>query len=233
MTILGTFETVYSYNLAQMTSDGELLRFKQSISYPIALVTLAALTPPDVEIEINNESVEDIDLDADVDLVGISGYTAQISSGYRLADEFRKRGVPVVMGGIHVSLNPDEAQEHADAIIIGEAEGLWEQVVRDAQAGMLKNRYLCSTYSDMAHPVIPRYDLVERQHYINPPTVKSNLIPIQTARGCPYNCDFCLSGPFSGTALSHEADLCGAARKSKRADLIISFFLMTISSAIR
>lgn len=203
---------------AQMNSDGKLLRFKQSISYPIALVTLAAMTPPDVEIEIKNESVEIIDLDADVDFVGITGYTSQISSGYRLADEFRKRGVPVVMGGIHVSLNPDEAQEHADALVIGEAEGIWDQVVRDARAGTLKKRYTRSTYPDMSHPVIPRYDLVERQHYINPPTVKSNLIPIQTARGCPYNCDFCSVVRFQGrrfrmkpiSVVLREIEACGS-----------------------
>ena len=101
---------------AQMYPNGDLIRFEQTISYPIGLVTLAALTPPDVGISIRNEYVEEIDVDAEVDLVGITGYTSQITRGYQLADEFRKRGVPVVMGGIHVSLNPEEAEQHADAI---------------------------------------------------------------------------------------------------------------------
>ena len=183
---------------AQIHSHGEIIRFKQSISYPIGLVTLAALTPPDVEILIKNESVEDIDLNMEVDLVGITGYTSQITRGYKLADEFRKRGVTVVMGGIHVSLNPDEAEHHADAILIGEAEGIWDRVVSDVQAGRLKKRYMLPTYPDMTTPVIPRYDLVERSHYISPPTVKSNLIPVQTARGCPFNCDFCSVVRFQG-----------------------------------
>ena len=82
---------------AQMYPDGTLIRFKQSISYPIGLVTLAALTPPDIDIVIKNECVDDIDLDADVDVVGITGYTSQISRGYQLADEFRKRDVSVIM----------------------------------------------------------------------------------------------------------------------------------------
>ncbi len=183
---------------AQMYPNGGLIQFEQSISYPISLVTLAALTPPDVEIIIQNEYVEDIDLNADVDLVGITGYTAQISRGYQLADGFRKRGIPVVMGGIHVSLNPEEAEHHADAIVIGEAEGIWGQVIEDFRANCLKKRYTRHGYSDLQDPVIPRYDLVDRTHYISPPTVKSNLIPIQTARGCPYNCDFCSVVRFLG-----------------------------------
>ena len=183
---------------AQMYPNGELIRFEQSISYPISLVTLAALTPPDVEITIRNEYVEEIDLEADVDLVGITGYTSQITRGYQLAGEFRKRGVPVVMGGIHVSLNPDEAERHADAIVIGEAEGLWEHVIADGRSKRLQKRYKRQEHPELQHLVIPRYDLVERTHYISPPSVKSNLIPIQTARGCPYNCDFCSVVRFLG-----------------------------------
>lgn len=176
---------------AQMYPDEHLIRFTQSISYPIGLVTLAALTPPDIEILIKNECVDDIDLDADVDLVGITGYTSQITRGYQLADAFRQRGVPVVMGGIHVSLNPTEAEQHADAVVIGEAEGLWERVIEDARSQRLQQRYTLPAYPDLSTPVIPRYDLVDRQKYISPPTVTSNLIPIQTARGCPFRCDFC------------------------------------------
>jgi len=181
-----------------MYPNGKLIRFEQSIGYPIGLVTLAALTPPDVETIIRNEYVEDIDLDADVDLVGITGYTSQITRGYQLADEFRKRRVPVVMGGIHVSLNPDEAEQHADTIVVGEAEGIWEQVIEDFCANRLKKRYIRREYPNLQDLVIPRYDLVDQTHYISPPTVKSNLIPIQTARGCPYNCDFCSVVRFLG-----------------------------------
>lgn len=183
---------------AQLYPNGELIRFKQSISYPIGLVTLAALTAPDVEITIKNESVDEIDLEADVDLVGITGYTSQITRGYYLANEFRKRGVTVIMGGIHVSLNPDEAEHHADTIVIGEAEGLWEKVIDDFRNRRFKKRYKLSRYPDMTTPLIPRYDLVDRSKYISPPSVKSNLIPIQTARGCPFNCDFCSVVQFLG-----------------------------------
>ena len=184
---------------AQMRRDRRLIKFKQSISYPIGLVTLAALTPPDVEVVIKNESVDEIDLDADVDVVGITGYTAQITRGYQLADEFRKRGVTVMLGGIHVSLNPDEAERHADAILVGEAEGMWPQMLADFQANCLKKRYQLAAYPDMSvNQVIPRYDLIDRAKYIQPPNVKSNLIPIQTARGCPHHCDFCSVVQFLG-----------------------------------
>ena len=183
---------------AQMYPHGELIRFEQSISYPISLVTLAALTPPDVEITIRNEYVEEIDPDAAVDLVGITGYTSQITRGYQLADAFRQRGVPVVLGGIHVSLNPDEAERHADAIVIGEAEGIWGQVLADCRAGRLQKRYVREGYPDLQDLAIPRYDLVDPQHYIRPLTVNSNLIPIQTARGCPHHCDFCSVIRFQG-----------------------------------
>ena len=182
-----------------MHRDRRLIKFKQSISYPIGLVTLAALTPPDVEVVIKNESVDEIDLDADVDVVGITGYTSQITRGYELADEFRKRGVTVMLGGIHVSLNPDEAERHADAILVGEAEGMWPQMLADFQAKRLQKRYQLAAYPDMSvNQVIPRYDLIDRAKYIQPPNVKSNLIPIQTARGCPHHCDFCSVVPFLG-----------------------------------
>ncbi|MCP4403003.1 MAG: B12-binding domain-containing radical SAM protein [bacterium] len=183
---------------AQMYPDGTLIRFQQSIGFPVGLVTLAALTPPDVEITIQNECVDSIDLDAEVDLVGITGYTSQITRGYHLADEFRKRSKKVVMGGIHISLNPDEAECHADAILIGEAEGLWPQIIEDVRKGRLQTRYQQTHYPDMSRSALPRYDLVEPQKYISPPSVKSNLIPIQTARGCPYRCDFCSVVQFQG-----------------------------------
>ena len=183
---------------AQMYPDGTLIRFQQSISYPVGLVTLAALTPPDVEIVIQNECVDSIDLDAEIDLVGITGYTSQISRGYQLADEFRQRGKKVVMGGIHVSLNPDEAENHADAVVIGEAEELWPKIIADVRKGHLRRRYQQTHYPDMSYSALPRYDLVDSQKYISPPSVKANLIPIQTARGCPYCCDFCSVVQFQG-----------------------------------
>ncbi len=183
---------------AQMFRDGRLITFTQTISYPIGLVTLAALTPPDVEVVIKNESVDEIDLDADADVVGITGYSSQITRGYQLADAFRQRGVTVIMGGIHVSLNPDEAEQHADAILIGEAEGIWPNILADVRANRLKKRYQLAEYPDMSSPVLPRYDLVDRAKYIQPPSVNSNLIPIQTARGCPHHCDFCSVVQFLG-----------------------------------
>lgn len=103
----------------------------------LGLSTLAALTPPDWDVSIQDARVAPIDFDQKVDLVGITGYTAEIPSTYTIADEFRKSGVPVVLGGVHVSALPAEALEHANAVVIGEAEGVWEQLLADFSAGGL------------------------------------------------------------------------------------------------
>ena len=107
---------------------------------PLVLPTLAALTPSDVDVVLIDENVEPINFDEKVDLVGITGMTYLMSRSYEIADEYRKRGVPVVMGGIHVSGLPEDAIQHSDSVVIGEAEEIWEHIVRDAQKGNLKKQ---------------------------------------------------------------------------------------------
>ncbi len=92
---------------------------------PLALPLLAALTPSDIEVVLTDENVEPVDFEEKVDLVGITSMTCVIPRAYEIAAEYRKRGVPVVMGGIHVSMLPDEAIQHCDSVVIGEAEELW------------------------------------------------------------------------------------------------------------
>ncbi len=104
-----------------------------------ALATLAALTPQGVDIRVVDDYVEDIDFDQPVDLVGITGMTSQMPRAYQIADEFRKRNRRVVMGGIHASALPQEAGRHADAVVLGEAEGLWATVIADARRGRLQS----------------------------------------------------------------------------------------------
>ena len=159
---------------------------------PLGLLTLAALTPPDCDVLLVDEEVEDIDFDAETDLVGITALTITANRAYEIADEWRRRGVKVVLGGIHPTVMPDEAARHADAVVIGEAEELWPELVADAAAGRLRPLYRCEHRVDMADAVIPRRDLLVRDRYLT-----TNLI--QATRGCPNDCSFCSIHIMSGS----------------------------------
>ncbi len=99
----------------------------------MALPTIAALTPSDWDVEIHDARTTPVDYDRKVNLVGLTSYTADITSACEIADGFRSRGVKVVMGGVHVSALPDEALQHADSIVVGEAEAVWEGLIRDCE----------------------------------------------------------------------------------------------------
>jgi radical SAM superfamily enzyme YgiQ (UPF0313 family) len=148
------------------------------------LAIIAAITPLDVEVRIIDESVEEIDFDQEADLVGITGMTNMANVGYRIADEFRRRGRKVVMGGVHVTVCPDEAQRHADSVVVGEAEPIWSQLIADFQRGDLKPRYRPAQLFDMHGYGIPRRDLLKYERYLFPST-------LETGRGCPFDCEFC------------------------------------------
>lgn len=163
---------------------------------PLALPTLAALTPPDVEVILTDENVEPIDFEEKVDLVGITGMTCVIPRSYEIADEFRKRGVPVVMGGIHVSMLPEEAIQHCDSVVIGEAEEIWEQVIRDAQKKNLQKFYRAPRFPDLTNVPLPRWDLLKNDKYC--------YFTIQTGRGCPYDCEFCSVKVYNGREYRHK-----------------------------
>lgn len=163
---------------------------------PLALPTLAAVTPSDVEVVLTDENVEPIDFDEAVDLVGITGMACAIPRAYEIVAQYRERGVATVMGGIHVSMLPDEAARHCDAVVVGEAEEVWEQVVRDAQKGSLKNVYQAPRFPDLSKSPIPRWDLLKNQHYLT--------FSIQTGRGCPHHCDFCSVSVLNGRTYRHR-----------------------------
>ena len=155
------------------------------------LPTLAALTPKDWEVEILDARVTPVDYNARVDLVGITGFTAEMPSAYHIADNFRKNGVKVVMGGVHVSAMSDEALQHADTVVIGEAELIWDNLLEDFKTGKLKQRYKADNLCDMKNMVIPRRDLLNRKMY-------SGFNTLQATRGCPFNCDYCAVTAFFG-----------------------------------
>ncbi|MFA6217134.1 MAG: radical SAM protein [Candidatus Omnitrophota bacterium] len=169
---------------------------KKAGGAPLALPTLAALTPGDIEVILTDENVETIDFNEHVDLVGITGMTCVIPRAYAIADEFRKRGVLVIMGGIHASMLPEEAAQHSDAVVIGEAEEIWQQVIEDARKGSLQKTYRTSGFPDLTHSPIPRWDLLKNQRYC--------YFTIQTGRGCPYDCEFCTVKEFNGREYRHK-----------------------------
>jgi len=150
----------------------------------IALQVLAALTPEGHDVRIVLEEFEDLDFSLEPDLVGLSLMTANAHRGYTIADHFRKKGAKVVIGGMHASVLPEEAQQHAHAVVVGEGEPVWPDVVADAEAGRLKPLYKSDGPADLTRVPHPRRDLVKGKRFMD-------LNPVMTTRGCPYNCEFC------------------------------------------
>ncbi len=158
---------------------------------PLALPLLAAFTPREIDLRVVDEAVEDIDLNLDADLVGLSLMTASAMNGYALADHFRSRKIPVVVGGVHPSTIPEEALQHSDSVVIGEGEHLWPQVLEDAARGNLERIYQANSFLPLEALPPPRWDLLQAKRYFIPPT-------IQTSRGCPMGCSFCSVSTFFG-----------------------------------
>jgi radical SAM superfamily enzyme YgiQ (UPF0313 family) len=158
-----------------------------------ALQLLAALTPADHEVSLFQEHLGDaIDYgDASVDLVGITAMTIQARRAYEIADGYRKAGKKVVMGGIHPSVRPEEALEHADAVVVGEVETVWERLLGDAQAGRMQGIYRGERFVDLSLVPPFRRDLQAKR-------ATFALSPVQAARGCPYDCSFCSATLFTG-----------------------------------
>jgi len=151
---------------------------------PLILPLLAGMTPREVEVRLVDENVEQVDLDALTDWVAISCMTASAPRAYEIADAFRRRDIPVVMGGIHPTVLPDEAGAHADAVVVGEAEWTWHEVLDDLAGGRLKPRYECAHHPELAGLPHPRRDLLRGERYLS-------VNVVQTARGCPNACSFC------------------------------------------
>jgi len=165
---------------------------------PLILPVLAGLTPKDIDVELCDESIDEVNFNTDADLIGITGITSQINRGYEIADIFKKKGKKVVMGGIHVSAMPHEAKNHADSVLIGEAEDLWETIIEDFRYSRMKREYKSDTYTDLRKVVIPRYELLKLNRYRKSTGTNIPRLPIQASRGCPFNCKFCSVTKFWG-----------------------------------
>ena len=162
-----------------------------------ALQLLAAITPAEHEISIVQEHLgdtvraEEAKEVAKVDLVGITAMTIQATRAYEIADACRRAGKTVVLGGIHPSVQPDEALTHADAVVVGEAEPVWGQVLADTAAGKLRGIYRGQDFADLS--VLPNY-----RRDLFPKRSTFSLGSVQAARGCPYDCSFCSATLFAG-----------------------------------
>lgn len=155
---------------------------------PLPPATIAGLTPPDVEIKFYDDRMESIPYDDSTDLVAISVETYTAKRSYQIASDYRRRGVPVVMGGFHPTLCPEEVSQHAESVVIGEAEGLWEKVISDAARKSLKPYYSSSHRPDLT-AVQPDRSIYVGKRYLP-------LALVEATRGCQYRCNFCAIQTF-------------------------------------
>jgi radical SAM superfamily enzyme YgiQ (UPF0313 family) len=155
------------------------------------LLTVAALSPDNVECEYVDQQVTEIDFDAPYDIVAVSGMTQHAFRAYGIAAEFKKRGVYTVMGGPHATVMEDEVAEHFDTVFVGEAEGAWERFLDDYQAGTPRRFYHNNSLAKIDLPAspVPRYDLLGENYFSKGHGYR--MLPVQTTRGCPRDCDFC------------------------------------------
>jgi len=170
-----------------LTLPGFVERSKVIASLPsLGLLTLAGLTPRDVDIEyLEVPDLKEVEgVPGEFDVVAISSFSAQIREAYELADRYRLLGTRVILGGLHVSAVPMEALRHADAVVVGEGEPVWQEIVSDLRCQSLKPVYdaRSSNYT-FANSPMPRFDLLNIERY--------NRLTVQTQRGCPFRCEFC------------------------------------------
>jgi radical SAM superfamily enzyme YgiQ (UPF0313 family) len=156
---------------------------------PLNLAVIARYTPEHYEVEIVDEAVEDLDLTADADLIGITCMTPLAPRAYELAQHFRTRGIPVVMGGIHVSYMTEEALNYCDAVVVGEGENIWPKLLEDFERGQMQSVYRVCEQPDVENLLMPRRDLLRGKYFVE---------TVQTSRGCPINCNFCSVTAFNG-----------------------------------
>ncbi len=166
---------------------------------PLPAAHIAGLTPNDIEIQFFDDRMEDIPFDQPTDLVAISVETYTARRSYQIASEYRKRGIPVVMGGFHPTLCPDEVSQYAEAIVIGEAEEVWQELLADFAAGQLKRRYRGLKRPDLSQ-TMPDRSIFSGKKYLP-------LHLVEASRGCTFNCDFCvIQSYFNSTQTSRGVE---------------------------
>jgi len=172
------------------------VRREKGLLWPsLALYILEGLTPSEHSVKIVEEEFEIIPFEEEFDLVGISCMTANAPRAYKLADGFREKGIRVILGGIHPTILPDESLQHADSVIIGEAEGVWARVLDDIINGHLQQMYN-NPDPDLGIYIPKKFDKILRRKPFN-------ILPVITTRGCPYDCDFCSVTNIFGKKIRH------------------------------
>lgn len=185
-------------NPTQLNENKVPMKFKKGFGPPLSFSIFNALTPQQHTIDFINDIVEDIPYEGNYDLVAITSMTMQVERAYQIADAFRSKGVTVIMGGMHATVLPDEVKLHADAVCIGEAENIWQQILDDCESNRLKDFYKDSAAPDLLTPVIPTYDNINLDIYIKNFGKKKPAIPLFATRGCPFGCKFCSITKFYG-----------------------------------
>lgn len=160
---------------------------------PLVFAILARLTPPDVELAFYDDRLEAIPFDEPTDLVALTAETFTAKRAYQIAARYRRRGIPVVMGGYHPTLLPEEAGHFVDSVVLGDAENLWQEIVRDARAGQLKPKYQSTTLPAL-NGILPDRSIFPKNRY-------RSLRLVQFGRGCRYACDFCSIHAYYGGAV--------------------------------
>lgn len=182
----------------QLDEGGKPIYLKTAIYPPLPLAAVAALFPQDYQVRILDESIEPINFEEKVDLVGISATHPIAQRGFQIAKEFRKRGIKTIIGGPTASILPKKCAEYFDSVFIGEAEDTFLDFIDDFEMGGLKKFYQAKQRVDLNTVPVPRYDLFDKKKY---GFLGKPIMPIQTTRGYPFNCAYCSMKKMYGQGL--------------------------------
>jgi radical SAM superfamily enzyme YgiQ (UPF0313 family) len=182
------------------------------VAQPLVTTYLAGLTPPEYEVSALDMNAGDVvTFKEDADVVGITVRTPSAETAYDIADKFLAGGKHVVLGGAHVTIHPEEAKQHSTSVVLGEAENVWQQVLRDCDRGTPKSFYVGGPF-DVSHLQGEIFQIKERSPFKNLPLCDRNVLPrrryrfdtIFTSQGCPYGCNFCSVGLLNGRRERHR-----------------------------
>jgi len=200
-------------------SNRSLHKTKKRSVVNLTLPYLAALAPKDWDVSIVDEQLSDVDFNAPVDVVAISTWTMNSLRAYDIADRFRERGIPVLMGGPHTFFHDEEAAEHSDAVGSGEGEMIWPQMLEDAAAGRLRKFYRAESLHNLENLPMPRYEMINPRHYGWFKTYS-----VQSSRGCPFKCEFCSERLYLGHSYRYRPtqDVVEEIRFTKSRDILFA-----------
>ncbi|MFH1436573.1 MAG: radical SAM protein [Pseudomonadota bacterium] len=169
---------------------------KRNFSVPLALPLIAALTPDHYDIRIIDEEMDPVPTDTKPDIVGITTLVSTISRAKEIASLYRSMGSVVVLGGSYATFMTEEVLKYADCVVVGEAEGLWQQLLADFEKGELKRVYQADSVPEFRKSPVPRWDLVDAENFL--------VLGVQVSRGCPYRCEFCLVNRMFGNRIRYR-----------------------------